>query len=286
ECTREAIWEALLSRRTYAVTGDRIELSFRIEGAPMGSVIQAGGSVDADVNIVGSHAIDRVELLQNGYVVATYCHSGRWEHRAQEPGRFKAFIEAGWGPAADYGYQPENWKWSCRLDVEGGRLVSVERCFSLLGQRIKSQDGSHCAWELITAGRTIRNPFGMCQGIIFELDGHPETRLRLQAEGVALNLSVGDLLRNSHLVPLIEESKRRIRETFALEEKELGNRDTYYHNARKIKLHQAIPERGYQVAHTFRNLKLTKSRNYFYVRVSQLNGQLAWSSPIWVDSTS
>lgn len=26
--------------------------------------------------------------------------------------------------------------------------------------------------------------------------------------------------------------------------------------------------------------------NYFYVRVSQLNGQLAWSSPIWVDSES
>ncbi len=283
ECTREAIWEALLARRTYATTGDRIELDFQIEGAPMGSVIQVDSPVDVDVTVVGSHAIDRVELLQNGYVVDTYCHSGRWEYQAQESGRFKVFIEAGWGPAADYGYRPRNWKWLCRLDVEKGHLVAVERCFSLLGQRVRSQDRNHCTWELVTAARTTANPFGMCQGLIFEIEGLPETRLRLQAEGVTFELSVEDLLGNSHLIPLIEESKHRIQETFGLGEEELGNCDPYYHNARKIKLHQAIPEKGYRVAHTFRNLKLTKGRNYFYVRVSQLNGQLAWSSPIWVD---
>ncbi len=287
ECTREAIWEALLARRTYATTGDRIKLDFQINGAPMGSVIQRDSSIDADVIIEGSHAIDRVELLQNGYVIDTYCHSGCWEDQVQKSGRFKVFIEAGWGPAAHYGYQPMNWKWSCRLDVELGRLVSVERCFSLLGQRVKSHSESHCTWELTTAGRTIRNnPFGMCQGIVFELEGDLKTRLRLQMEGVTLELSVGDLIRGSHVVPLVEESKRRVQETFGLEEKELGNCDTYYSNARKIKLHKAIPERGYRVAHTFRNLNLTKGRNYFYVRVSQLNGQLAWSSPIWMDSKS
>ena len=37
DLSREAIWDALRNRRTYAVTGDRIRLDFRIDNHPMGS---------------------------------------------------------------------------------------------------------------------------------------------------------------------------------------------------------------------------------------------------------
>lgn len=283
ECTREAIWEAILSRRTYATTGDRIQVEFRINNAPMGSTVQGGQSVAAEANVVGSDAIDRIELLQNGYVVDTYCRSGNWERLAERAKRFKLFIEAGWGPAAQYGFKPKDWKWLFRLDIEAGTLIGMEKCFSLLGQKVLSQDDRHLEWQLLTAGRTTSTPFGMCQGIILELEGSPETLLRLQAEGIELKSSLKELLRASCLIPLLDESKHRIDEIFGLADKDLKNRDPYYLNARKIKLHKAIPEQGYRVQHVFRNLKLEKGRNYFYTRVSQLNGQMAWSSPIWVD---
>ena len=284
ECTREAIWEAILARRTYAVTGDRIELKFQVAGAEMGSVTKVGGKIDAEVSVVGSGAIDRIELLQNGLVVDTYCHSGCWETKEAQPGRFKVFIEAGWGPAQSYGHKVEDWKWDFRLDISSGRIVGLEKCFTLSGQRVISLDESFATWELLTAGRITRNPFGMRQGLIFEIEGTGETELGLKVEGLEMKFSAKDLLTGSHLIPLTQESKERILRSFGLSEEDVVNPDTYYHNARKVKIHEAIPESGYRIAHTFKNLKLAPGRNSFYLRVSQLNGQLAWSSPIWVDA--
>lgn len=284
ECTREAIWEALLARRTYAVTGDRMELDFRINREPMGSIIKGGGSVDVDVAIIGSHAIDRIELLQNGYVIDTYCHSGKWERKAEEAKKFKVFFEAGWGPAKLWGLNPKDGKWSCKIDVEAGRLASVEKCFSIFGQKIKKQDEKHCDMELITPARVERIPFGMKQGVVFELEGDSKTRFKLQAEGIKIDLSVTEMLKDSHFVPLLEEAKNDTLRISGLKDEEIENKDIYFINTRKMNLFRAIPENGYQVSHTFRNIKLEKGRNYFYVRTSQLNNQYAWSSPIWVDN--
>ena len=39
-CTgNPAIWEAILARRTYALTGDRIDLAFVLNGRPMGAKV-------------------------------------------------------------------------------------------------------------------------------------------------------------------------------------------------------------------------------------------------------
>ena len=38
ELTRDSLWEAFRRRRVYGVTGDRIELDFTCNGAPMGSI--------------------------------------------------------------------------------------------------------------------------------------------------------------------------------------------------------------------------------------------------------
>ena len=281
-CTREGLWEALKARRTYAVSGDRMELEFSIEEAAMGSQTRAGSAVDVEVAVTGSHAIDRIELLHNGYVQDTYCHSGCWERQAREQARFKVFIEAGWGPALHYGFKESgNHPWTCRLDLTGGELVGVEPCFSMLGQRVVSRAKDHCAWKLFTAFRTVNR--ARTEGVVVELAGTSETRLRLNMDGVEIDLSIGDLLDRSLLVPLVEESRQRVEDIFGLESGEVHNVDAYYHNARKIKVHRAIPQSGYRVAHTFRNIGLEQGRHYFYVRASQLNGQMAWSSPIWVD---
>ena len=324
DCTREAIWEAILARRTYGVTGDRIELRFRINGQPMGSVLQASGAIDAEVEAIGSHAIDRIELLHSNRVVATYTHpktrlplppgegcgegeiardpdAGRREdvgsagaspsHATGETRarRYKLRIEAGWGPADRYGFEAKDIPWDMRLDVAGGKVVSVERCFNRFGQRIVSQDGGHVAWHLLTRGRRSQSPGGMTQSIVVEIEGTPDTRLRLTVDdvttdGLPRELTVADLLAGHCLIPLVEESERRVLDTFGITAEEMINPDPIFHNARKVKLHQAIPEAAYTASATFEGIELLPGRNALYVRVSQLNGQLAWSSPIWVDA--
>ena len=285
ECSREGIWEALQARRTYAVTGDRIELALGVEGAPMGAVVEAGDAVDVEVDVTGAQAIDRIELVHDGLVADTYCHSGRWERGAAQARRFKVFIEAGWGPVKHYGFaEAMDNRWQCRLELEDGELMGVERCFSKFGEKVTAQHRTGCAWEMVTAFRAQNLTPAMTQGIVAEVEGTPETRLLLEMEGVRLEPTIGELLRGATLVPLLDESKQRIEGVFGLAEAEVTNPDVFFHNARKIKVHKAIPESGYRVRHVFRRVRLNPGRNYLYVRVAQLNGQLAWSSPVWVEA--
>lgn len=297
ECTREAIWDALNARRCYAVTGDRIVLEMSVQGKPMGSQLTGRGTVDVEVSVVGSQALDRIELVNTGVVADTYCHAGSWERNLPETGRLKVFVQAGWGPKRQKGYLPQALSWHGRLDVLGGRLIGVERCFSTIGQRVSRQGPQGCAWDLLTSTdvpgmdhRALRGQ-GLWQGLILEVEGAPDARIRLLAdealgaEGSA-EYTLRELLGEAHLLAFTEESRRRTPEAFGLSPQDIANPDTYYHNARKLKVHRAIPEAGYRVQHTFHRVPLRPGRNALYVRVSQTNGQLAWSSPIWVDAAS
>ena len=66
--TREAIWEALLARRVYAATGDKIEARMLVNGAEMGAEIKSTGRRRIELNVRGSDALDCVEILKNDVV--------------------------------------------------------------------------------------------------------------------------------------------------------------------------------------------------------------------------
>lgn len=282
DLTREALWEAIHARRTYAATGDRIALRFRAAGQEMGGETVARGPVTAEVDVVGSSAIDRIEILHNGRVAATYCHSGAWERPAAARGRWKVRVEAGWGPAASYGFRPEDRHWHGRMEIEGGRVVGAEPCFTLLGQGVDALDARACAWHLTTAARTAPNPQGMTQGLILEVEGGPEARCHWQVEGERVSYTLAEMAAATHLVALLYESRRRVEEVSGLRAEDLENPDLYWHNAHKALIDRAVPEKGYRVAHAFGGLDLEPGANWFYARVTQANGQMAWSSPVWV----
>ena len=73
ELTREAIWQALHDRRTYATTGDRILLDFTMDGHPMGSDLSTPFADNAPrrfrIRALGTDRIDKVEILRNNHVV-------------------------------------------------------------------------------------------------------------------------------------------------------------------------------------------------------------------------
>ena len=283
DCTREAIWAALAARRTYAVTGDRIELDLRAEGHPMGASATAGEQVAVETRVTGSGPIDRIELILNGTVADTYCHAGRWKGEVPADGRYKIRVEAGWGPATHYGYPDgPGAAWRCRLDLDGARLVGVEPCFTTVGSRVSEQGYSDCAWHCISARRRENHTFGMTQAVVAEIEGDMGALLHLDMDGHALSLPLAQLRERSELMPLVDEARQAVKASLALTEVEVTNPDAYYHNARKVLVHRAAPESAYRVAHTFADLPLQKGVNYLYARVSQVNGQMAWSSPVWL----
>jgi len=72
ELTREALFEALIKRRVYAVVGDKIELEFEVDGHLMGEEIvvrDLNYRPTLRVRVEGTKEIDRVEIVRNGEVI-------------------------------------------------------------------------------------------------------------------------------------------------------------------------------------------------------------------------
>ncbi len=61
---RDSLWEAFYARRTYASTGARALVDFRVNGQPMGSRIEASDCVELAIEVHGTAPIERVDLIR------------------------------------------------------------------------------------------------------------------------------------------------------------------------------------------------------------------------------
>ena len=124
ENTRGHVMEAIRARRTYGVTGDRIEVSFTVNGQQMGSVVEPG---DAEIafEVVGRDEIALVELIRDGKTVEAWApaSSGQPES-ADDTYRFR--VEYGWGPMKGY----HIYAWTGALEVVDGDWLNPVTCFA------------------------------------------------------------------------------------------------------------------------------------------------------------
>ncbi|MBE9565598.1 MAG: DUF3604 domain-containing protein [Proteobacteria bacterium] len=281
ELTREAIWEALRQRRVYGVTGDRIVVDFQVAGAPMGSEIQESTPLEISGSVVGEAAVDRVELLRSSRVVATYCHADTWDTEPKlSPVRAKLRIAVGWGPTAEYGFEQAECRWEGRLRIDGGEILGVSGCFTRLGQRHCRVAGNEWEWQLTTSGRG--DGAENIQALVFEVVGAADSRISLEVDGAGEQFTLAEALQTSRVVPRLDEARRELWDQFQLKPEDIPSPDLLYHNAHKIKVHRAVPEAAYRAAFSFRD-EAPPGRNCYYLRVTQTNGQMAWTSPVWVE---
>ena len=77
ELTRDAVFEALRTRRCYGTSGAKILLDMRVDGEPMGSTLQRTGAVQVSARAHGESSVARLELITRDGVVATAAGSDR-----------------------------------------------------------------------------------------------------------------------------------------------------------------------------------------------------------------
>jgi hypothetical protein len=87
ELTRGAVLAALKARRVYATNGPRILLQVTLDGAPMGSAIEASGDGTRllQVRAVASGRLERLDLVRSGRVVRSFAAVQEHELRVEEP---------------------------------------------------------------------------------------------------------------------------------------------------------------------------------------------------------
>jgi hypothetical protein len=261
--TREAIWDALVRRRTYALTGDRIMLAFAVNGHPMGTELAFTPERHLDVAVDGGDAIDYVDVIHNGRLL----HRWAPAPAAAAHGPYKVVLELGWGDRA------EPVEWRVNLAVEGGRLLAVEP--RLRGRdivspqregdaRLVASTWERCGDRVVLRTVTWGNPNPLTpatQAVSLHLDGDASTRITGQINDREIEVPLSALRQESRVWYLG------------------GFRTPAYRFSRAVD--QSASAAAFAIEH-----RGDGSRDWYYVRVRQTNHQWAWSSPIWVGGRS
>lgn len=280
ELTRPALWEAFRARRVYGVTGDRIRLDFQVDGVPMGAVVRGGSKREIRVHVTGAYALDRVELLRNGRVIATHCHQGGWDLPGpQERRRFKLRVEAGWGPRPGELALPDQ-NWTGELEIAGGALLDWEPCWIAPDQTPATLHGNRATFGFRTSHAQLQEPMQNADVFEFEADLHSLVRLRMNE--LEMTATVAELAAGSRELWFRDESIRLLHERAGIPPGSPERDSTYHLVAHKVKVHRLFPESAYTTECAWDDDEpLTGVTNY-RIRVEQRNGQRAWSSPVWV----
>ena len=262
---RASIMEAIRARRTWGLTGDRIEVDFTVDGAPMGSTIEAGGEVEVAYDVRGRDELDVVEVVQDGRIVHR-SHPAPGEAVVGDLGPvFQTRFEWGWGPWGDLALDRTT-DWRFDIGVEQGR---IRRFFPCLQSGPFDEDRRHSITRTGAGGLAVRSFTSRAgayrqnpnQSVVVEIEGGPETVLTLaltEPAAQAARATVADLAQNSitgFTGPFPKES----------------------HQWRRI-----APLSATALSDRCR-LQVPARRSHVYLRVRQLNGQMAWVSPVFLN---
>ncbi len=288
ELSRSAIWEAIGSRRTYGVTGDRITLWWSIDDTPMGSVtdVPTPGRSRAEIQIDCPRKLDRVELLRNGTVVRNHVQQATIPAEAR-PGRYRILVEFGWGPTTDYApFLRTDVEWDGSIRLTGGTLHDVAPRFVGSAQSFTITDNA-CDFTLLTSRDEPSGPLPEAvsrsdrQGLIVEFEADSSTEISVELKGFeGGTFTLSDLLSGPQLIVQYDEAADLL-EQVGVPVDALGNMDRRYHVSPKIKLHRPHPVTACSATISW-SIDPAPGDAY-YVRASQIDGQYAWSSPIWFD---
>lgn len=261
-----SLFEAFRARRTFAATGDRIALECAINGQPMGSDLPATAARQIDVRVEAQDSIHMIELVRNGEVIERSFPEDTADDRPRLPGRAKCRLRYGWGPwaALDLG---RTCQWDMTVRIEGGRFLRAIPCYQSGPYEEEMRDRMRMVSEREIQVRSFTSRV-KCYGedptksIIMELEGGPDAIL-----SVSLRKPIEQQVQST-LSDLRDENVVTFTGVFTSEsyiiERLVG--PTEY--SATIRWNDRRPR--------------SKEADWYYVRVTQHNGQQAWSSPIWV----
>ena len=264
--TREGLLEAIRARRTYALTGDRIEVDVTVNGAPMGATIDAGGAAEAAFEVRGRDELDVVELIQDGRIV----HRAFPVPEASESDAFKPpmqiRLEWGWGPWGALALD-RICDWAMEVTLSQGRIARFFPCLQSMPfderrrHRFERKGERALAIRSYTSRKSAyrENPN---QSVVLELEAGPDAVLELALERPVAQRSVsklGALARGSHSLRTGAFPKE------------------------SYQWHRVVPLAASTVSGKTTLPVKAGSKSYIYLRARQQNGHIAGASPVFLN---
>lgn len=259
---RQSIWDALTARRTNALTGDSTHLLAAIGATMQGGVVAPSQDAMLRIEAAAGGFIDAIDVIRNGRLV----------HRISpeltpapigEASETQLFLELGWGARG------RSWRWDGEIELAGGEILSVTPRFrgAEIVSPLEGEDGGHALPRLeaadgrvtfsVTAEANPNNATVATQGLLLRLRATEATVIRARLCGQTIEIRAADLFqgaRSGNLGPIDSPAWR-------------------FH---------ALPRPAqWQWAGRVPMGRLEAGEN-LYVRLRQRDGQMAWTSPIFV----
>lgn len=268
--TRKDIWDAIVGRRTYALTGDNIMLKATCDDVIMGGHVKPADSHRFDLHVIGGGAIDYVDIVRDGHVLQRFSQCDMPATAPDDAVHTKVFFEVGWGASG------RRQDWQVDIALDGGSIIGVEPRFRgpvVLSPLDHDEEaglndmpicqahhdgGNKVHFTAITHGNpNCSTP--ATQGICLELEAAPTDALSCTFNGIHERIRIGDLLAGAYTGRLGKDDSAAYR------------------------IHKA-PQRGeYEWSITCEDrLDRADDAAYYYIRVRQQNDQWAWSSPFFI----
>ena len=274
--TPDALFDALRARRTYATSGQRILLDARLNGTGPGQRQADAPRRQIQAKVSGTAPIERIDVIRNGRggVLARL--------RDRRASASKSTLQVGFESQSDVFTldqidNPRPYRiWQGTLEVTGAKVLGVARTGldnRLLDQlEVDPANPNKMRFSIRTRGRrdTIQLSLDGASAsttLRFELEptreyGYGQGGVRQPAEHPG---------RRGRAVP--RRARRR-------QGRARPSRSSEYTD--RITLHVVDAAAPLDQEFEFTDLEGIAPGDYYYVRVNQLDGGRAWSSPWWV----
>ncbi|MFP5345947.1 MAG: DUF3604 domain-containing protein [Actinomycetes bacterium] len=251
--SRADVFDGLWSRRTCAATTRGVLAVLRLGPHLMGSEVEWSGSRPLVVHARGYAELARVDIVRDGRVV----HTLRGEPPLP-PGHRRVDLRVEWGQA------DTTTRWDGRLTVEGGSVVLPP----YVGPEVVAMDTTTVEWRHVT--HSFGEPYGAQRGgVEVSICGPDDAEVRIECCGRSIRIRLAELadrLVAGQLVP-IGAAGDGLPGQLALQP--------------AVGALVGLGARELDVSYDDEEA-LTGSA-FYYARAFQVDGELAWSSPIWVD---
>jgi len=175
-------------------------------------------------------------------------------------------LEYGWGPWAALG-PSRVCEWDIRVAIDGGTLDAVQPCFSSAPLDEDRRDRIAARSERLLQVKSFtarRDQFedNSTKAVVLKVRGGPKTRITVDLESpakVSLSQTFQQLAESGEMLFTGDFPKG------------------------SAMLHRLVFHDHYHTSFTVSDEDDGDGVNWYYVRAVQANGQLAWSSPIWVE---
>ena len=268
----DALFDAMKSLRAYATTGDRLIVDFSINEAPMGSRTPMASQRAIAGSVVGSAPISSVTVFKNdGVLWSTQPLAESSNLQTDEQVAIRFYSDA---TPLQQGDNPRGWRtWQGTITLEGARSAALtthdnhspDLSFLEPAERANTwrfrtfTRGAEATMLLSAKGISRRSTISIALDAAKEFGGGPPIyRAHQDIPAHSLSVTFGDLA--------------------------------------KAAVSQTVPAEGYTDRVSMTRIRQDGSRlarfaivdesdtqgDYYYLRVTQTNDAIAWSSPIWV----